>query len=287
MRKILFLFLIVFTGSSILCSKNMRALRSSNKLDENRALEKLADEIYNKSNILKDKKLAVFNFSNLDGKETDEGKRLSKKLLEKLLKKGDLRFIERSEINKILKAQGFEQTGIVDPDSIAETGKVLPIDIMISGTIAQLKRYGELTIKAVNISTGEIYLVSAVNFYPEDNFSYKENPDKLKLHRKNPDKIDAINKTFRILKVLNKKRPLIFLLAVIDRNDIKKIRDENPRLARKMNRVKKIAKRRNPRRWQRLIRLRKGVKLIKKFDSEKNDILMKKKTEILDRMTSG
>ncbi len=273
---------ILMMALNVNCEKsNIRA--EVNILDENSAVDKISSDIYEKRNLLKGKRIGIFNFTSLEGKDITEGKKFSTKLLERLMKKGDLRFVERSEIDKVIKAQGFEQTGIVDPETVKESGKVLPIDVMISGNLARMPEYGELSVKAVDISSGEIYFASSVRFRPRRKFSKTEkNPKIVSLHRTAPDKIEFMNRTFYILQKLRKQKPVGFLLAVIKRPDIQRINKQNPRLSRELKRRKNIINK-NPQLKKRVLRLRRGVKLIRENDPERYAIIMKRKMELINR----
>jgi hypothetical protein len=248
-------------------------------LSEEKAIIKIAAGISANGDKLKGKKIGVFNFSNLEGKETKEGIRISKKLMEKLVNQENLTLVERTEIEKILKAKEIEMTGIVDTESIDEGVKILPIDVMITGTIAQIGSHGELSVKAVNISNGEIISMLTVEFLPREKFSYKENKEKLDLHRKNPDKIVIINKTYQTLIWLSRNKPGIFLLAVSDKGD--PMLENKPKLKQVLYRSAIRIKKNNPKGWRGLIQIRKGVKVLKKHDPQRYSVIVKKKQNII------
>ena len=282
-----FILLLVFISISILSCSKSRSVRTTTTnqtlLNEESAIQKLSKDIFAKYEILKNKKIGIFDFSTLDGKENPDGKRLSKKLLEQLIKKGGLKFVERSEIDKLLKAQGIEQTGIIDPETIKESGKVFSIDVMINGTISRVNRNGELSIKAVDLSTGEIYLAASVNFVPAKKLAFKEDPKLVRLHRESPDKVQILNRTFFALERLSNERPVIFLLSVIRREDIPNLRDKNPKLARVLKKRRENIKSNNPQVAKKIYRLREGIKLLKDHVPERFDIIMKKKDELILR----
>lgn len=284
MNRLLSVFAVTILMIGLHSSCEKSTVRADNNvLDEEEALDKITSEVYQKHNLLKGKRIGIFSFTSLDGKEIAEGKQLSSKLLERLMKKGDLRFVERSEIDKVLKAQGFEQTGIVDPETVKESGKVLSIDVMISGNLARMSEHGELSVKAVDISSGEIYLASSVRFRPRMKFSSTEKNQKiLSLHSKSPDKVEIINRTFYILEKLRKQKPVGFLLVVIERSDIATINKQNPRLSMELKRRNNII-RKNPQLKKRTRRLRRGVRLMRENDPDRYDIIMKSKVELINR----
>lgn len=266
----------VMIVSSFFCAKNISTnAKSNDAVTEENAIEKITVDISDKKDVLKGKKIGIFNFSNLEGKETNDGKRLAKKLQELLLKKGGLVFVERAELDKLLNAQGLEQTGIVESEAIAESGKVLPIDVMINGTLAQIQGNGELTVKGVHVSSGEIYFMSSVTFTPQEAFTYKENTEKLQLHKKSPDTLDIINRTYLVLNTLSARKPLVFLLAVCEKDD--PIFNDTPQLGKKLMMINAKMKNDNPMQWKRLTQLRRGVALLKQYDVTRyNDIQNKK-----------
>jgi curli biogenesis system outer membrane secretion channel CsgG len=119
------------------------------------------------------------------GSNQDIGKGISDMLVDKLLKDGRYRLIERSALDKILAEQNFSNSDRADSNSAAKIGKVLGVDAIIIGSITQFGRddqhtnvggggYGlgkfglggvgvgkakavvAITARVVNVSTGEI-----------------------------------------------------------------------------------------------------------------------------------
>jgi curli biogenesis system outer membrane secretion channel CsgG len=119
------------------------------------------------------------------GSNQDIGKGISDMLVDKLLKDGKYRLIERSALDKILAEQNFSNSDRADSNTAAKIGKVLGVDAIIIGSITQFGRddqhtnvggggYGlgkfglggvgvgkakavvAITARVVNVSTGEI-----------------------------------------------------------------------------------------------------------------------------------
>ena len=274
--------LITIVSSAIIWNNGLAADRA---LSEDDAIKKLADDIHDKRKTFESRKLSINNFTNLEGKETDEGKRISKKLLGYLMQRGDLKFIERAELDKILKEQGIEQTGIVDPEMVAGTGKVLPVDALIIGTVAQIDTRGEIAVKIVAISSGEIYFASTAEFLPAGKFSYQENKEIVSLNKKNPDVVTKINNTYNGLMTMSKHRPYLFIYAVSDDND--------PAIAAKPK-LQAIMKKRvshiqstNNQLYARLIRLKNNVPLIKQYAPKRYIILKDTRDKLLESGLKG
>jgi curli biogenesis system outer membrane secretion channel CsgG len=119
------------------------------------------------------------------GGDQDVGKGISDLLVDKLLKDGKYRLIERSALDKILAEQNFSNSDRADSTTAAKIGKVLGVDAIVIGSITQFGRddqhtnvggggYGlgkfglggvgtskakavvGITARIINVSTGEI-----------------------------------------------------------------------------------------------------------------------------------
>jgi PBP1b-binding outer membrane lipoprotein LpoB len=70
---------------------------------------------------------------------------------------GKYRVMERSQMNKILNEQGFQNSGICNSTECAvEIGRLLSIDKMFIGSIGKLGESWVINIRMINIRTGEI-----------------------------------------------------------------------------------------------------------------------------------
>lgn len=70
---------------------------------------------------------------------------------------GKYRVMERSQMNKILSEQGFQSSGACNSTECAvEIGKLLSIDKMFIGSIGKLGESWFISIRIVNVQTGEI-----------------------------------------------------------------------------------------------------------------------------------
>jgi curli biogenesis system outer membrane secretion channel CsgG len=74
------------------------------------------------------------------GSNQDIGKGISDMLVDKLLKDGKYRLVERSALDKILSEQNFSNSDRADSNTAAKIGKVLGVDAIIIGSITQFGR---------------------------------------------------------------------------------------------------------------------------------------------------
>jgi len=74
-----------------------------------------------------------------------------------LINTGAFRVMERTQMEGILKEQGFQQSGACDGQECAvEVGKLLSVDQMVLGTIAKAGSTYTLTARLVSVQTGEV-----------------------------------------------------------------------------------------------------------------------------------
>jgi Curli production assembly/transport component CsgG len=95
----------------------------------------------------------------LTGNGVDEATSASvtEALSDELMKTGRIRVMERSQMEKILKEQGFQQSGACDGSGCAvEVGKLLSINRMVVGTLGKLGSAWTFSVRGVDVQTGEI-----------------------------------------------------------------------------------------------------------------------------------
>ncbi len=131
------------------------------------------------------KRIVVFNFEDKTdhtwhwwgGQQVGHG--MADMLTTALVKSGNYRVFERTEIDKVMQEQALGQSGVVTPESAAKAGKMLGAEIAVVGAVTEfghkkqstggaLKRIGVgaavskqsatvgVDVRIVNISTGEI-----------------------------------------------------------------------------------------------------------------------------------
>ena len=106
-------------------------------------------------------KIAVLDFENVSGnaRYTGLGKAMSSMLItdiEANTAKQKVQFIERGQIQKILKEQNFQSTKAVDKSSAVKTGKILGVKYLLIGDIFVLNDQLVINARLTNAETGEI-----------------------------------------------------------------------------------------------------------------------------------
>ncbi len=127
------------------------------------------------------KRIAVVDFQDKSGWGHNIGTGLADMLVTELVKTGKFQVIERKELDEVLKEQGLGMSGAVTPQSAAQVGKLLGVELIVLGSVSEFgeKKSGiggsigrlgiggkfskrtaraVVDIRLVNTSTGEIVL---------------------------------------------------------------------------------------------------------------------------------
>ncbi|MEF3281060.1 MAG: CsgG/HfaB family protein [Elusimicrobiota bacterium] len=127
------------------------------------AYDKLAMELASyASNV---KKMAVIPFSYADNTtSTKDGSIISERLTMKLINMQRFEIIERSVLNKVLDELKLQNSGVIDPSSAKELGKVLGVDAIITGTLVPTSD-GKIEVNARIIKTDTAQAIGASQVY--------------------------------------------------------------------------------------------------------------------------
>lgn len=127
------------------------------------------------------KRIAVVDFEDRSGWGHNIGTGLADMLVTELVKSGKFMVIERQELAKIMEEQGLGMSGAVTPQSAAQVGKLLGVELMVMGSVSEFgekksdvggsigglgfggkvskrKARAVVDIRMVNTSTGEIVM---------------------------------------------------------------------------------------------------------------------------------
>ena len=106
-------------------------------------------------------KIAIIEFSDLDGRVTELGIFFAEELITKLFLSKKFYVVERQLLNKVLQEQKLNYSGLVDKDTAKELGRILGVDAICSGTITDLVDNIKVNSRLVATETGEIFAVAS------------------------------------------------------------------------------------------------------------------------------
>ncbi len=99
--------------------------------------------------------VAVVDF---EGRGISEGeaKTLSDKLRGELLATDSFAVIERSQMNEVLKEQGFQQTGCTSQECMVEIGQLIGVSKIMAGSVGKVGETFLISVRMVDVKTGRI-----------------------------------------------------------------------------------------------------------------------------------
>lgn len=107
------------------------------------------------------RRIAVLEFTDLQGKVTNFGRYLSEELITRLYDSNRFKVVERQLLNKVIAEQKLSLTGVVDPASARKLGSVLGVDAIVSGTIADRGDTLKINARLIDSETGEVFSAAA------------------------------------------------------------------------------------------------------------------------------
>ncbi len=246
-------------------------------------INKIINSVKKNFDKLSGKRIAVIDFTSIDGTTNVKGRILAEQLIAKLLQVKGIKVVERNQLKQILQENELTAAGLTTGDS-SDIGKLSAADAILTGTIAELDNNETITAKLLSPKTGEIYCAVNVNIKRKqmqnrilknlsdddrkkvlEEFKTEEN-----MKKQNPDRFKAVVAFRKRLLELREKHPELFRKIIFTVRTLEKLKIEHPKLfllvtAPQNNRTKKYfyaLKRKSPDVYRKILRLRKGLKFI-------------------------
>lgn len=162
---------ICYTLFGILCLFGACTHRNQSTFPDQRAslkaldrqIDTLAEQIINSLAVQKINKIAVIEFSDLDGKVPDLGKYLAEELTTRLFRTGKFQIVERRLMRRIIEEQNLSATGLIDENTASKLGRILGVDALTTGTVADLNTSVKINARLIATETGSVFAVASVN----------------------------------------------------------------------------------------------------------------------------
>ncbi len=103
-----------------------------------------------------------------------------------LVKDGRFEVVERALLVKIIEEQKLGQTGLIDTNTTVELGKILGVNIIISGRIMQNEKRIDLYVRAINVKNASIIAAETISSNAEDSIQETVNVTTATIVRKFP-----------------------------------------------------------------------------------------------------
>ncbi len=111
-------------------------------------------------------KVAILEFSDISGYRSALGRFLAEELVTALASLEPPRFevIERSQLAKVLAEQKLSESSLLDPETVVEIGKILGIQGIVTGSLADLGATVRVNARLISAETASILSAVAVSF---------------------------------------------------------------------------------------------------------------------------
>jgi len=131
------------------------------------ALIELVDQIVLSLSQNQKTKIAVIEFSDIQGNITNLGKYLAEELTTRLYLTGSFEVVERQLLNKVIEEQQLGLTGYIDDNTAVSLGNILGIDAIASGSITDLGKNVKVNARLISAESGKVFSVASVKI-PKD-----------------------------------------------------------------------------------------------------------------------
>ena len=106
--------------------------------------------------LLAKKIIAIKDFEVIMGQNKEVAKYVQEDVTTALVNSGQFNVVERSKLKSVLDELQLAQTGLVDPASVKQVGKLLGADIILTGTLAPTGDEWNVNLRVINTETGLI-----------------------------------------------------------------------------------------------------------------------------------
>ena len=137
--------------------------------DMDKELSDLAGKLATQINDHGKKKVAVLDFTDLQGGSSELGKYIAEQLTVNLVMgKRDFSVLDRANLKSILAEHKLTATGLVDPENAKKLGMFAGVDALILGTIIPKGQNTSLTAKIITTDTAEIIGAARAEFVTDN-----------------------------------------------------------------------------------------------------------------------
>ena len=120
-------------------------------------IDKLSMEMAEKIAAVGKKKVAVVDFTDLEGQVTLLGRFLAEEFSAALASSGKgFQVIDRTRIKTLLKEHKLAEEGFIDPQSAKELGRIAGVEALVTGVITPFGESVRLSIKILDTETAEV-----------------------------------------------------------------------------------------------------------------------------------
>ncbi len=130
-------------------------------------IQEIAQQLSSSMGGGKVRKLAVVEFPDLNGYQSALGQFIAEELVTQLsigTNAGQFDVVERRQLARVLREQELTESSLFDAASISKIGKILGIEAIITGSIADLGTDVKINARAISIETAKVFAAASTKF---------------------------------------------------------------------------------------------------------------------------
>jgi len=175
MQRFFIICLIILIASGCISSNSAKGINNPSKdktvpyvpsLEDQ--LDDLTAQIILSLSQERKSKIAIIEFADLQGNISEFGRFLAEELITRLYLTGQFEVIERQLLNKVLEEHQLMMSGIVDENSAKELGRILGVDAICSGSIADMVNSVKVNARLISAESGRIFSVASAEIVKTD-----------------------------------------------------------------------------------------------------------------------
>ncbi len=145
---------------------SMTMAKTSTRLDDQ--LDSLTDQLVNDLKGDQKFKIAIIEFSDLDGDVSNLGRYISEEITTRLYKTKRFQVLERELLAKVMEEHKLNLSGLIDESTAVEVGAILGVDAIGTGTISDLGRFVKVNARMISTERGSIFAAASVEIFKGD-----------------------------------------------------------------------------------------------------------------------
>lgn len=111
-------------------------------------------------------RLAVTDFTNLEGTVTPLGRFLAEELSASLAMTGSVQVLDRYQVNQMIRKQNKAGLSVMDPAALRKLGRAARLDALVTGSVLELGTNVRLTVKMISTADANV-LATAKTAFPK------------------------------------------------------------------------------------------------------------------------
>jgi TolB-like protein len=125
--------------------------------DFEKEIDQLSGKIAEKIAAASKKKIAVVDFTDLDGIVTELGRFLAEEFSNALAGTGKgFIVVDRIHLKTLLKEHNLSSTGLIDQNIVRQLGKIAGVDVLVTGSLTPLGESVRINVKVLDIETAAV-----------------------------------------------------------------------------------------------------------------------------------